>query len=131
MVLEQFQNGQHNVVDVAEPRRLRLLGVVQPPSPVDGDVREAVVQPHRSVERPPRVPLAELVQPVEDGAVRGVSHVVAAHLGALGDVWSDALQKVHVLGGVELGQVLAGGDGGPLSYSDTHAQSMVIKKKGC
>ena len=36
--LEQLEDGQHDVVDVAEAGRLRLLGVVQPPGPVDGHV---------------------------------------------------------------------------------------------
>lgn len=36
---QELQNGEHNVVDVAEAARLKLLGVVQAPSPVDGDVR--------------------------------------------------------------------------------------------
>mmetsp|Transcript_9054 Transcript_9054/g.30018 ORF Transcript_9054/g.30018 Transcript_9054/m.30018 type:complete len:336 (+) Transcript_9054:57-1064(+) len=41
--LEQLQDGQHDVVDVAEARRLALLGVVQPARPVQHDVRAALV----------------------------------------------------------------------------------------
>jgi len=38
MVLQQLEDGQHNIVDVAESGSLRLLGVVEPACPVDGDV---------------------------------------------------------------------------------------------
>jgi hypothetical protein len=42
--LEQFENGEHDVVDVAEARGLTLLGVVQATRPVDADVRLREVQ---------------------------------------------------------------------------------------
>ena len=35
---KELQDGENDVVDVAEPARLTLLGVVQTSSPVDGDV---------------------------------------------------------------------------------------------
>lgn len=44
--LEQLQDGQHDVVDVAEPRGLGLLGVVKPPGPVHRDVRLLPVELH-------------------------------------------------------------------------------------
>lgn len=37
-LLEQLQDGQDNIVDVAEARSLRLLCMVKSSSPVDGDV---------------------------------------------------------------------------------------------
>ncbi len=42
--LEEFQNGDDNVIHIAEPGRLKLLGVVQTSRPVDGDVTTTVVQ---------------------------------------------------------------------------------------
>ena len=42
--LEELQNRQDNVVDVAQARGLALFGVVQTTRPVDRNVREAVVQ---------------------------------------------------------------------------------------
>lgn len=44
--LEQFQNSQYDVVDVAKPRGLGFLGVVKASSPVDSDVRLLLVQLH-------------------------------------------------------------------------------------
>lgn len=44
VVLEELEDGEHEVVDVAEARGLALLGVVQAARPVDGDVVRAVVE---------------------------------------------------------------------------------------
>jgi hypothetical protein len=38
MPLQQLQDGNHNVVHVAKPRRLKLLGVMQPTRPVNSNV---------------------------------------------------------------------------------------------
>ena len=37
-LLEQFKNGHHNVIDVAESRSFKLLSMMEPSSPVDGYV---------------------------------------------------------------------------------------------
>lgn len=47
-LLEQLEDGEHDVVDVAETRRLRLLGVVESSRPVDGDVGLLLVKLHRA-----------------------------------------------------------------------------------
>lgn len=47
-LLQQLQDSQDDVVDIAESRRLRLLGVVEAAGPVDGDVCLLLVQLHRS-----------------------------------------------------------------------------------
>jgi len=47
-VLEQLQDGQHNIVDVAEARGLALLCVMQAAGPVDGYIRVAIVQANSS-----------------------------------------------------------------------------------
>eukprot|EP00850_Spirogloea_muscicola_P008017 SM000042S15284 [mRNA] locus=s42:174238:177192:+ [translate_table: standard] len=106
VVLEELQDGQHDVVDVAEPRRLALLGVVQPAGPVDGDVRVAVVELHRAADRPPGVRLAELVEPVEHRAV--LAHVEALQLArVVGLVLGrHGPQELHVVVGVEPAHVL-------------------------
>ena len=44
VVLQELEDGQHDVVDVAEARGLRLLGVVETPGPVDGDVGGLLVE---------------------------------------------------------------------------------------
>ena len=38
VVLEQLQNGNDNVVDVAESRGLKLFSMVQPSRPIDGHI---------------------------------------------------------------------------------------------
>lgn len=43
-ILEQLQNSQDNVVDVAEPRGFGFLGMMESPCPVDGDVCRLLVQ---------------------------------------------------------------------------------------
>ena len=58
MYLQQFQDCDDDVVDVAEPRGLELLGVVQSAGPIDSDVALAVVELHGSVHGGARVPRA-------------------------------------------------------------------------
>lgn len=59
VVLEQLQDGQHQVVDVAEARGLPLLSVVQPTRPVDCDVAQVVVELDCAFNGSSRVKLAE------------------------------------------------------------------------
>ena len=47
MILEQLEDGENDVVDVAEAGSLGLLGVVKTSGPVDGDVGGLLVQLHR------------------------------------------------------------------------------------
>ena len=44
MILEEFKDGKHDVVDIAEPTCFLLLCMVQAACPVDGDVCRLVVQ---------------------------------------------------------------------------------------
>lgn len=69
VVLEQLEDGQDDVVGVAEPGRLGLLGVVEPAGPVDGYVRLLLVELDGAGYRAARGQLAELVHSVEHGAV--------------------------------------------------------------
>ena len=109
VVLEQLEDGEDDVVDVAEPRCLRLLRVVQPSAPIHADVRVLIVQLHRSIEGRASVQLAILVEPIEDGAVgvltdgKLVHHCRALPLHA---VRRKLLQKVHVVRRVELRHLL-------------------------
>mmetsp|Transcript_5354 Transcript_5354/g.15736 ORF Transcript_5354/g.15736 Transcript_5354/m.15736 type:complete len:478 (+) Transcript_5354:47-1480(+) len=123
MVLEELQARDDNVVDVAEPTRFALLGMVQTPAPIDGNVASPGIQLARAVNGCPRVHAAKLVQAVEDRAVRVLTNIELLHLlskrlvgagptakanlveEAVG-VGSDAAQKVNVLGGVEPGHLL-------------------------
>ena len=47
MILEQLEDGESNVVDVAEAGSLGLLGVVETSGPVDSNVGGLLVQLHR------------------------------------------------------------------------------------
>mmetsp|Transcript_36157 Transcript_36157/g.116436 ORF Transcript_36157/g.116436 Transcript_36157/m.116436 type:complete len:332 (+) Transcript_36157:111-1106(+) len=67
--LEQLQDREYDVVDVAEAGRLGSLRVVQSARPVDRDVGSASVEAHRAVDRSSRVQAAVVVQAVKDGAV--------------------------------------------------------------
>ena len=69
VVLEQLQDGQDDVVDVAEAGGLALLGVVEAAGPVDGDLRGLLVQLDRGGDGAAAGELAELVEAVEHGAV--------------------------------------------------------------
>ena len=73
--LEQLQDAQHAVVDVAKARRLGLFRVVQAAAPVDDNVRLLGVQPLRAAQRARRRQLAKLKQPVKHRAV--LAHVEA------------------------------------------------------
>lgn len=46
ILLEQLQDGQHNIIHVTEAWSFRLLGVVESSGPVDCDVRLLPVQLH-------------------------------------------------------------------------------------
>lgn len=75
--LQELQDGEHDVVHVAEPRGFCLLGVVHPAAPVEGHVHVPLVDQRRGVHRAATVRLAVLVHAVkhrtaEHGCVGGV-----------------------------------------------------------
>ena len=84
MMEEQLQDGEHDVVDVAEPRGLGLLGVVQPAGPVDGDLRLVRGEFARGVEGGAGVEGGVLVESVEDGTVFADVERFPARLGEVG-----------------------------------------------
>ena len=84
MVEEQLQDGEHDVVDVAETRGLGFLGVVQPAGPVDGHLRLVRGEFARGVEGGARVEGGVLVEPVEDGTVFADVEGFTAGLGVFG-----------------------------------------------
>ena len=62
VVLEQLQDGQHDVVDVAEAAGLALLGVMKTSRPVDCNVRRLLVEFHGACHGAATTQLAKLVQ---------------------------------------------------------------------
>mmetsp|Transcript_20578 Transcript_20578/g.48498 ORF Transcript_20578/g.48498 Transcript_20578/m.48498 type:complete len:426 (-) Transcript_20578:122-1399(-) len=101
VLLEELQYRQDAVVDVAEPGGLRLLGVVQPPGPVDDDVDRVVVETRRTADRPRGVQLAELEEAVEDRAVLPDVEPLELTDVILHVVGRDDLQEVDVIVGVK------------------------------
>ena len=69
MVLEQLQNGQHDVVYIAKAGRFRFLRVVQSASPVQSNVACLLVQLDSAGNRTTGAQLAELEQTVEHRTV--------------------------------------------------------------
>ena len=66
---EELEDGEDDIVDVAEPARLALLGVVQPAGPIDGNVGRAGDEFPRRHEGRARVALAVRVHVAKDRAV--------------------------------------------------------------
>jgi len=101
VALEQLEDGEHDVVDVAEARGLLLVRVVQPARPVDRDVALPRVQPPRALDRRAGVHRAELVEPLEDRAV--LADAVLVLLVGVGVLVPRVhlLEELHVLRRVE------------------------------
>lgn len=97
-----------HTVDVTESTGFTLLGVMQTAGPVDSNVALAAVQSCSTLHTATSADAAELEQAVEDWAI--VADVVLALLFAevVHVVGSDALQKIDVLVGVELGHLVLG-----------------------
>jgi hypothetical protein len=106
--LEELEDREDDVVDVAKARGFVLLGVVQAPRPVDDGVRLLVVELDRAAHGPAGVDLAEVEEAVEDGAILGavealeLPHVLVLVIGG------DEAEELDVLVAVELGHVLGG-----------------------
>ena len=63
---EHLKDGQHDVVDVAEAGRLRSLGVVQSPRPVDSHVSNSRIQLQCAVDRAARVQATIVVEAMKN-----------------------------------------------------------------
>jgi hypothetical protein len=108
VVLEELQYGEHDIVDIAESRRLALFGVVQPSRPVDRDV-VAVVELDGAAHGRAGVGLAEAVEAVEDGAVLAdVEALEGADLVLL-RLGRDGAEEVDVVVGVEAAEIAVAG----------------------
>ena len=84
VVAQELQDGEHDIVDVAEAGGFGLLGVVQAAGPVDRDEGLVVRQLAGRVEGGAGVERGVGVQAVEDGAV--VADVEAVVVGGDGEV---------------------------------------------
>lgn len=66
---KELEDGEDNVVYVAEPRGLRLLGMMHAARPVEGDLSLPSSEGRSSVDRSARVGLAVLEHAIENWAV--------------------------------------------------------------
>ena len=106
MMFEQLENCQNNVIDVAEPTRFGLLGMVKASRPVDCNVCLFVVQFQHTPNRATRGELAVLPEPIKHRAV--FSHVEPLHLPQkiLLVFWGNPPQEMDVVIRVELCHLL-------------------------
>lgn len=120
MELEELEDAEDDVVDVAEAGGLALLGVVEAAGPVDGDVGVAAVELDGGPDGAAGGGLAELVEALEDGAV--FPDVEAADGAGVevgeGGGGADGGEEGDVVVGVEAAE---GGGGGGEGAGDLHA----------
>jgi hypothetical protein len=108
VVLEELEDGEDNVINIAKPGGLALLGVVESAGPVDGDIM-AMVELDGAANGAPRVRLAETVETVEDGAVLAdVEALERADLVLL-RFGGDGPEEGDVIVGVEAAEVAVAG----------------------
>lgn len=69
MDLEEFKNAQNNVIHITESRGLTFLSVVQPTSPIDGDISILPIKLHGSAHRTTSGGLTKVEKPVKNRAV--------------------------------------------------------------
>lgn len=102
MVLQQLQNSQHNIIDIAKARSFRFLCVMQSTAPVDADLWRLLVELHSRCDRAAGWKLTELVEAIEHRTV--FADVETLHLFAVlvHIVGSDRAQEADVLVRVEL-----------------------------
>ena len=104
MNLEELEDGENDVIDIAEPGGLALLGMVESARPVDGDVMP-MVELDGTADRAAGVGLTEAVEAVEDGAVfADVEALEGADLVLL-RLRRDRPQKGDIVVGVETAEV--------------------------
>ena len=101
VVPQELEDGEDDVVDVAEARRLALLGVVEAAGPVDGDVGLGVDQTAGGAEGAASRDGAELEQALEGRAVLADEEALAVAGDVVEGFWRDAGEAVDVLVGVE------------------------------
>ena len=104
---QEFENGDDDVVHVAESGRFVLLRVVKSARPIDGDVRRVGVQFHGAVERTARRNGAEVEKTGEYGTI--FADVEFRQRVGVGVLRRDATKKANVVGRVKVSHVVFGG----------------------
>ena len=111
VILEQLEDGQHDVIDVAEAAGLALLGVMETPGPVDRDVRRLLVELHGAGHGAAAAQLTKLVQTwgqnicVNKLAKKSTEDIVPSNTGQSSptlNLWSSLLYSVILSGLMDL-----------------------------
>lgn len=120
MNFQQLENPQNNIINIAKPRSLALLRMVQTPGPINCDIRILPVELDGRANGAASGGLTELKQAVEYGAV--LAHVEAPELTRVRvieeSVGRDGGEELDVLRRVEAADVFEGGGEGA---ADLHA----------
>ena len=80
MIFQQFQNGQHDVVDVAKPTGLHFLRMMETSRPIDRYVGQAMVEFDRTIDGTSRVRRTKIVQTIKHRTIRKLTHIEFLHL---------------------------------------------------
>ena len=113
VVLEEFEDRNHDVIDEAEPTCLLFLGMVEPPGPVDTHIRHSVVEHDCGIDAAPCRDLGQIKHPREGWTVIvvAISNVelvlfiehgsrVARRLARV-NIWYNTLEMLDVIFAVE------------------------------
>ena len=99
--LEELEDRENDVVEIAETGGLAPLGVVHAARPVHHDVRTALREARRPRDGASHVGLAVLEEAVEDWAIGAQVVPIELVYKAVHGVGRDALEEVHVFVAVE------------------------------
>lgn len=143
VVLKEFKDSKHNIIDIAKSRGLAFLGMVKAASPIDGNISIPAIELYGSTKGTASRGLAELEETIEHRAVLaniepaklpgrgssggGRSRVLGRAGGRRGES-SDGLrgdrgEEVNVIVRVEAANVSGGGGEGA---RDLHATVEVV-----
>jgi len=101
MMLEQLQNSQDTIIHITKPRGLALLRVMQPPRPINHDIRILLIKQRRPSNRSTRIQLAELEKPIKNRAILpDIKALELPHI-FLHVIRRDHTQKIDVVVGME------------------------------
>lgn len=73
-LLQQLENSNNYVINVAESRGFKFFSMVQPPGPVDCDVATLMVDLNSALQWRSGVHAAEVVQALKHGAAKNVQY---------------------------------------------------------
>lgn len=127
VMLEEFEDGEDNVVNIAEARGLALFGMVKAASPVDGDVTESMVKLDGPTHGSPGIGLTEVEKAIKNRAILADVEALESPDLVLLRLWGDAAKEGHIVVGMEATQVAVSGGAG-LEHLHVLKQAVVSEK---